>query len=78
VFKVEVLQGLGKAPAVLDASQLVVRMGDGTPVMLAAVFAQSGSSSIVTLAHCNDPDFQKNLQQLGITDKVAVSTWKDH
>lgn len=73
MFNVEILEQIGKKPLVLPASQVVVRMPDGTPISVAALY---GSSSSVMVSHCTDKDFQETLGKLGINQKVTVTQIK--
>jgi hypothetical protein len=70
MFIVEVVEGIGKPPLKIPASQVVVRMLDGTPVSLAALF---GGPNSVMVSHCEDASFNDNLRKLGITGTV-IST----
>lgn len=69
MFRIEVIQQVGKPPITLDASQVVIRMPNGTPVCIAA---QYGSHSSLLLSHCNDSSFQADLEKLGISETVFV------
>jgi hypothetical protein len=73
VFNVEILERIGQKPIVVPASQVVVRMPDGTPISVAALY---GSSSSVMVSHCTDKDFQETLGKLGIKEKVIVTQIK--
>ena len=73
MFTVEVVQGIGKPPIVLEASQVLIRMPDGTPVSLAALY---GSSSSVLVSHCEDTNFNNNLRKLGLRDTVVTEKLK--
>lgn len=70
MFFVEVVESIGQPPIRLEASQVVVRMPNGTPVSLAALF---GTSSSVLVSHCEDPSFNDNLRKLGINETVISS-----
>ena len=70
MFIVEVIESIGKPPLRIPASQVVVRMQDGTPVSVAALF---GSSTSVMVSHCEDASFNDNLRKLGINETV-IST----
>lgn len=70
MFIVEVVETIGKSPLKLPASQVVVRMPDGTPVIVAALF---GGAASVLVSHCEDPRFNDNLRKLGINETV-IST----
>lgn len=73
MFYVEVINGIGKAPVRLEASQVVIRMPNGTPVSIAALY---GGPSSVLVSHCQDPSFNDNLRKLGINDTVVVDTMR--
>jgi hypothetical protein len=73
MFVVEILEAIGKPPLRVPASQVVIRMPNGTPVSLAAVF---GTSDSVLVSHCEDPDFNTNLQKLGIHETVITTKLK--
>lgn len=73
MFFVEIIESVGKPPIRLPASQVVIRMGDGTPVSIAALF---GSNRSVLVSHCEDPNFQNNLQKIGINETVIVEKVK--
>lgn len=70
MFVVEIVQAIGKPPIKVEASQVVVRMPDGTPISLAALY---GSNNSVLVSHCDDQNFNKNLQKLGITETVVTT-----
>jgi len=70
MFIVEVLTTVGKPPLRLPASQVVVRMPDGTPISVAALF---GGVTSVLVSHCEDSSFNDNLRKLGINETV-IST----
>lgn len=69
MFRVDVIEGIGKPPLSVEASQVVIRMPGGTPVSIAALF---GSSESVLVSHVEDPNFQENLNKLGITETVIA------
>jgi hypothetical protein len=73
-FYVEIIDGIGKPPLKITASQLVVRLADGTPVSLAAEFG----GNAVKVAHCNDEDFTESLTKLGINETVIIEKLKDN
>lgn len=73
MFFVEIIEAIGKPPLRIPASQVVVRMPNGTPVSIAALF---GSNSSVLVSHCEDPDFHNNLQKIGINETVIVEKVK--
>ena len=72
MFVVEIISALNSPAIRLQASQVVVRLPNGTPVSLAAVFADKA----VLVSHCDDTNFQTNLQKLGIPDTVIVERLK--
>ena len=57
----------------LEASQVVVRLANGTPVSLAALF---GGDQAVLVSHCDDPNFNEDLSKLGITQTVITEKFK--
>ena len=73
MFRVEVIQAIGKPPLMLEASQVVVRMPDGTPVSLAALY---GGPDSVLVSHCDDANFNENLRKLGMSDTVVTDKLK--
>jgi hypothetical protein len=73
MFYVEIIQGIGKPPIRVEASQVVIRMPNGTPVSVAALY---GGPTSVLVSHCEDPNFNANLNKLGINETVVVSTIK--
>jgi hypothetical protein len=73
MFIVEIVEAIGKPPLRVEASQVVVRMPDGTPVSLAALY---GSSESVLVSHCEDETFNDNLRKLGLNDTVISETLK--
>jgi len=73
MFFVEILEGIGKPPLRLEASQVVIRMPDGTPVSVAATY---GDESSVLVSHCDDPNFNANLRKLGINETTISSRLK--
>lgn len=73
MFFVEILETVGQPPLRLQASQVVIRMPNGTPVSVAALF---GTSESVLVSHCEDPNFNNNLQKLGINETVITTKLK--
>lgn len=67
VFKVEVLTAIGRPPTLLDASQVIVRLPDGTAVSMAALYGGG-----VCVSHFADKTFQETLDKLGIEKKVEL------
>ncbi len=74
MFSVEVLQGIGKPPIKVDATQVVVRLANGTPVILAALF---GGENSVLVSHCEDKNFNANLEKVGINSTVILESSYD-
>jgi hypothetical protein len=73
MFVVEVVQAIGRPPLKVEASQVVIRMPDGTPISLAALF---GGPDSVLVSHCEDANFNENLRKLGLTDTVVTEKLK--
>lgn len=73
MFKVEILEKVGIEPLVLEASQVVIKLPNGTPVSLAAAF---GGEDAVLVSHCDDPNFNDNLSKLGIDDVVLTEKFE--
>jgi len=73
MFTVEIIQSIGRPPIKVEASQVVIRMPDGTPVSLAALF---GGPNSVLVSHCEDANFNENLRKLGLTDTVVTEKLK--
>jgi hypothetical protein len=73
MFIVEVMEAVGKPPRRFEASQVVIRMANGTPVSLAALY---GSQASVLVSHCEDESFDDNLRKLGITETVITTPLK--
>jgi len=73
MFVVEMVQSIGKPPIRVEASQLVVRLPDGTPISLAALY---GGQESVLVSHCEDPTFNENLRKLGINETVVSEKLK--
>lgn len=71
MFVAEIIEQVGKPPLRVAASQIVVRMPDGTPVSVAAEF---GTSASVLVSHCADSNFNENLRKLGINETVVTET----
>lgn len=70
MFFVEIVESIGKPPLRLEASQVVIRLPNNTPVSLAALY---GTADSVLVSHCDDPSFNENLRKLGINETV-IST----
>ena len=73
MFLVDIVETIGKPPIQMAASQVVIRMADGTPVSLAALF---GNAHSVMVSHWEDPNFNQNLQKLGIQETVISTPMK--
>ena len=73
MFKVEVLERVGVPPLTVDASQVVIRLLDGTPVSVAALF---GSEEALMVSHADDSDFNENLNKLGINETVITEKFE--
>jgi len=73
MFFVEIIQSIGQPPLRVEASQVVIRMPNGTPVCVAALF---GTSESVLVSHCEDQNFNANLQKLGINETVISTKLK--
>ena len=73
MIRLEILTRIGEEPIVLDASQVVVTLPDGSPIALAAVF---GGTEGVQVSHCKDPEFNKILKKLGIDRTTVVENMK--
>lgn len=68
--------GIGKAaPLVLSANQIVIRLDDGTPIALAAVFGDDRQIAVGSLTH-NATEFHRFLRSVGIRDTVIVQKLK--
>ena len=73
MFQVEIINGIGKPPIKLEASQVIIRMPGGTPVSIAALY---GGANSLLVSHCDDANFNANLKKLGINETVSVSSLK--
>jgi len=73
MFKVEILEKVGVPPLTVNASQVVIRLPDGTPVSIAALF---GGTEALMVSHADDPDFNENLQKLGINQTVIADKFE--
>mgnify|MGYP003112036560 CR=1 FL=1 len=69
MLRVHLLQGIGKPPLVLDATQVVVRLDDGTPISVSALFG--GTDAVIT-SHVKDEGFHADLRRAGVDDKVTL------
>lgn len=67
MFIVEIIECIGRPPLRIEAAQVVIRMPNGTPVSVAALY---GSTESVLVSHCEDTNFSKNLSKLGINETV--------
>lgn len=63
--------GVGTPPIVLDATQIIVRLDDGTPICAASHYGPDGSYAV---ARVGDTDFQQMLRALGVNMTVVVDT----
>lgn len=61
------MTAVGRPPTVLDASQVIVRLPDGTAVSVAALYGGG-----VYVSHFADKAFQETLDKLGIENKLAL------
>lgn len=73
MFKVEILEKVGVPPLTVEASQIVIRLPDGTPVSVAALF---GGTEALMVSHADDPDFNENLDKLGINQTVVTDKFE--
>ena len=73
MFKVEILEKVGVPPILVEASQVVIKLPDGTPVSLAALF---GGTEALLVSHVDDPDFNENLVKLGISATVITEKFE--
>tara|TARA_R110000824_G_C14729975_1_gene626171 strand:+ start:109 stop:339 length:231 start_codon:yes stop_codon:yes gene_type:complete len=73
MFKVEILEKVGVPPLTVEASQVVIRLPNGTPVSVAALF---GGTEALMVSHADDPDFNENLQKLGINQTVITDKFE--
>ena len=67
---VEILpRGIGGGePLVLEATLVIVRWPDGTPMCVAGAYGPDG---VVRASHCKDKDFNETLRKLGI-DRTVI------
>jgi hypothetical protein len=62
-LRLEILPaGIGSKPIILEATQVVVKGANGTPVQLAA---EQSPSSVLLLSNVDDDDFNEALRQIG-------------
>ena len=54
--------GIGSKPIILEATQVVVKGTNGTPVQLAA---EQGPPDVLLLSNVDDADFNEALKQIG-------------
>lgn len=52
---------------------MVIRLDDGTPVSVAALF---GGTEALMVSHADDPDFNQNLDKLGINQTVITEKFE--
>jgi len=76
MFQVELVQDFGKPAKVIEANQIVVRLSNGTPVLIGVVSATTDDGDVVEVSHCKDSDFQSTLRRLNIPGTVTVAPWK--
>jgi hypothetical protein len=69
MFKVEILEQVGVPPLQVAASQVVIRLANGTPISVAALF---GGEESVLVSHCDDPNFNDTLAKLAINQTVIT------
>ena len=65
--------GVGSSPIVIDATLVVVRHEDGTPIMVAGGYGPQGA---VRASHAGDADFNASLQKLGFQQGVVCDVLK--
>ncbi len=70
-MRVKILQGIGKAPILLNATLVVCENNQGTPVMVAGDYGPEGT---IRASHCKDEDFNDTLKKLGLTQVVLCDT----
>ena len=71
-MRVEILpEGIGSRPIVLEATQVVVKGDNGTPVQLAA---EQGPTGVLLLSNVDDDDFNNALKQIGYDITVICNT----
>jgi hypothetical protein len=71
-LRVEILpEGIGSRPIVLEATQVVVKGDNGTPVQLAA---EQGPAGVLLLSNVDDDDFNNALKQIGYDITVICNT----
>jgi len=62
--------GIGVAkPEVIEATQVVIKQADGTPIGVAAEYGPEGAHAV---SHAGDDDFNKILEALGI-DRLVIT-----
>lgn len=64
---VDILDGIGRSPLRLPASLVIVRLDDGTPIMVSGAFGPEGA---VRSSHALEKDFNQTLRALGVTQEV--------
>lgn len=78
MFKFELIADFGKAPTTAQANQFVVRLSNGTPVLLGTVTLAGDDGEAVSLLTYKDERFTQELQRLGFESKpVKILNWKD-
>lgn len=70
---IEVIDRIGGKPLRLNANQVLIRLDDNTPVMLAAHYGPDNALAAGSAAH-NPDEFRRLLQSLGVGETVIVKT----
>lgn len=65
--------GLGHAPLRLEASQVLIKMDDGTPIAVAAHYGPDRTVAVESIAF-NEVAFHRMLRMLGVQQTVLVTT----
>jgi hypothetical protein len=72
IVEILLADGLGKAaPLVLNASQVLVRQDNGTPIMIAAKFGPDGAEAVGSLGH-DAEEFNRFLRACGVNMTCVV------
>jgi hypothetical protein len=66
---IEILPKVGGTPVRLEASQVLLLLDNGSPVMVAGEY---GAEGFVKCAHAMDADFQQVLRALGYKNHQVV------
>lgn len=72
-MRIEIIDRVGGSPLVLEASQILVRLDDGTPAMIAAHYGPNNALAIGSAPH-NADEFRRLLRVLGVAETVIVKT----